>query len=69
MKIKRACPKCNSIDIFINRGKSMNQYGRFMISVFKAITFNRHICLQHGYIEEWVSNKKLLNTLDKMKSD
>jgi ribosomal protein S27AE len=68
MKLNRYCPKCNSTDIFIAKGKSMNQYDRFMISAFKFITFDRHICTNCGYIEEWVGDEKHLNVLDKKRA-
>ena len=68
MKLNRFCPKCNSTDIFIAKGKSLNQYDRFNLTTFKFITFDRHICINCGYIEEWVADEKHLEALDKMKS-
>ena len=46
----------------------MNQYDRFMVSAFTFVTFDRHICINCGYIEEWVSDEKHLKKLDKRKS-
>ena len=68
MKNTHICPKCNSSHIYIVKGKTLNQYSRFQISAFQTVAYDRYICIECGFMEEWITNPKHLNMLDRKKS-
>ena len=67
----RSCPKCRSQKIMTlpgwtgshGSGQYLRMYGFHLLSA--NIKFNRYVCENCGYIEEWVADPKELETLKK----
>ena len=61
------CPPRQSNEIIWLSTGTADAYNRsgIRVTVFKSISFARHICLQWGLVREWVANRKDLDILRK----
>lgn len=63
MKNSRICPKCVGTDIVYIKGRC-GAYGSgnnilVGMTIFSAIPVNRYVCMQCGYLEEWIDQEDL----------
>ncbi|WP_298839588.1 hypothetical protein [Clostridium sp.] len=69
MKNTKICFKCNSRNIIIIPGKfgsySSGNNITWGISGFKGVKVTRYLCCECGYSEEWIDNKKDIESLQK----
>ncbi len=64
MKNIGICPKCNSLEIYNNSNQSFNRRKILQIvnptKIFdRGVALNSYICLECGYVEDYVSQKDL----------
>ena len=64
MRYSQTCPKCESTEIYISKGRKHNQHGnKIMITNFKLVPLDHYTCTNCGYTEEWVTDAKSLEFL------
>ncbi len=78
MKDNNCCPKCNSKDVLkltrasgIGGSKLQSSTIRIKLGLFKTdyITPTNYLCLECGYIEQWVTRKEDLEIIVKNKDN
>ena len=57
MKIKKACPKCQSTDIV--RFDAYGVRNNINTSAFDTVNVNKYICCSCGFVEEWIDKEDL----------
>jgi predicted nucleic-acid-binding Zn-ribbon protein len=63
MKHKGVCPKCASGDILTNYNGLQQGHRSFIgISIFSTIQVATYICMQCGFVEEYLSDSGMKNT-------
>ena len=66
MRYSGSCPKCNSTEILVSKGKKHDSHGnKIRISGLKRIPLDHYTCVNCGYTEEWVTDQESLNFLRK----
>lgn len=66
MKYDYTCDKCKSTDIIRIPGKSMSgRYHFIMANFFTKVPIDRFVCLNCGYIEDWIMDEKHLKKIAK----
>jgi len=64
MRHTHTCPKCQSTEIYVSKGRKHNQSGnKILVTNFKTIPLDHFTCTECGYTEEWVTDKKSLEFL------
>ena len=65
MRNSKQCPKCQSTEIAVSTGTSGSDVNTILtgISYFGAVPCDKYICLECGYIEQWVHNEKGLEKI------
>ncbi|WP_235297788.1 hypothetical protein [Portibacter marinus] len=64
MRFSHTCPKCSSTEIYVSKGRKHHNHGnKIMISTFKVVPLDHYTCIDCGYTEEWVTDKKSLDFL------
>jgi len=64
MRHTHTCPKCQCTEIYVAKGRKHNQHGnKIMVTTFKLVPLDHYTCLECGYTEEWVTDKKSLEFL------
>ena len=66
MRFSNTCPKCDSHDIYISKGKKHDQHGnKIRVSGFKRVPLDHYTCINCGYTEEWVTDQESLKFLQR----
>lgn len=73
MKNSKICPKCNSDEIIIVPGKRIPaENGRNIMigsSVFSSALFDRYVCSDCGYSEEYFDENEIKKLKDKFETN
>lgn len=66
MRNSHTCPKCNSTEIIVSKGKRLDNDGnKIRVNTFQKVPLDHFTCINCGYTEEWVTEKKGLDFLRK----
>jgi len=66
------CPKCKSTEVYTNAdGSKQGERSFILISLFKNVRVNSCICLNCGYVEEYVEQESMQNQskMDKIRKN
>lgn len=72
MKHSKKCPKCGGEDIAVTTGRKGTESNTIMtgISYFGMVACDKFICLNCGYIEQWIHDaaglKKIAEKCDRL---
>ncbi len=66
MRHTHTCPKCNSTEILVSKGKKHDSHGnKIRVTGFKRVPLDHYTCVQCGYTEEWVTDTASLKYLQR----
>jgi len=62
MKKSGQCPKCNSTEVYTNeKAKGHGHRSILMVSIFSSAQINAYICLNCGFMEEYLAPQTMSN--------
>jgi predicted nucleic-acid-binding Zn-ribbon protein len=62
MKKNKVCPKCASTEVYNNSQRRTKGHRSYItINAWAGLSIDSYICLECGYIEEYLSEKHLQN--------
>jgi len=72
MKQTRTCPKCSSKEVYTNAGLvKRGERCSLPVTSWTSIFVDIYICLQCGFVEEYITDKELANKekINKIKNE
>jgi predicted nucleic-acid-binding Zn-ribbon protein len=63
MKNTKICPKCNNNNCVYVQNMYGNQSNSIKIGTFMCVDVSKYVCLDCGYVEEWIANDGDLNSI------
>lgn len=70
MKKTGICPKCDSSEVYVNTKVALGNRSTINISTWVGAVIETYICLDCGFLEDYLRSSDLLNekTIEKIRS-